>query len=120
MKERLGAFKATFFALAAVLAAASLIPIDKVAEDQLWSAEEAAQYQDVSQEVHRLTYESPDAGGFTEEELQAQRERAQQTYDALREKLDRARGASGVWRRLLLWSAVGLAAAGGACHLAQG
>ncbi|MEM9658629.1 MAG: hypothetical protein AAF961_09740 [Planctomycetota bacterium] len=116
---KLARVQAALLGVAVALVAVSYLPLESVAESQLWSEEEAAERQRVAKEVKRLQFTTPREAGVDEEELRIQRERAGATLDALSEKLEAAQGAPRTWRRRLTWLAALLATAAGGCQFAK-
>ncbi len=94
----------------------SWTPIGRVASRGMWTNEDAATYSKIRQQIHSSTYQSAAQSGITETELKAQKERLNVKAEAMRKKLDRAKGQPERWSRYLFWVGILLAAAGSFAH----
>ena len=102
----------------ALLILGSLLPAGNPSDVSSWTNDDSAAYERISQEYHRLSYESPDRSGLTEKQLETQRDAARRQFDALRAKLRDAQSEPLTWKRQMFWSGVLLAVLGGLGHFA--
>ena len=91
-------------ALGVLLILTSLLPWGGLVKGALWTEEDSAAYDRTSQEYHRISYQSPQRAGLTQQQLTAQRERTKSRFEALRAKLQYARQQPLTWSRRMLWT----------------
>ena len=95
-----------------LLIAASFMPIGRFASQSLWTAENSAEYDRVTQEYKRSTYQTDARSGHSEQENLARRERMKQQIDAMREELEHAKSQPERWSHYFLWAGALLSVAG--------
>ena len=105
--------------LGVLVIVASFFPIGNLAAQSLWTKENSAAYDKVTQQYKRSTYQSADRTGLSEEEWQAQRVRMKQQIDAMNVRLKRARNQPKLWSQYLLWAGALLVAGGAVWHRYQ-
>ncbi len=103
----------------ALLIAASFFPIGRFASQSLWTVENSAKYDRVTQEYKRSAYQNPARTGLSKKENEARRERMKQQIDVMKERLEYAKNQPELWSRYFLWAGILLAAAGGLGHFAS-
>jgi hypothetical protein len=97
----------------------SLLPWGEVAKEALWTEEDSQTFAKISTEYHRLSYQTPQRAGVSEEQLNTQVEKAKAHFEALEAKLTSAQQRPDSWKRYLLWVGALLAICGAVAHFAS-
>jgi len=103
-----------------VLILFSLLPWDNFWKESLWTMEDSQAFEKIAAEYHKISYQTPERAGVSEEQLKAQIEKAKAQLDTLQTKLQSARQRPLVWKRILLWAGVLLTTCGCVGQYASG
>lgn len=106
-----------FCVVGAMLVLASLLPLDSFASRSNWSMEDSDSYDRITEEYKDSTYKSPGELGLTQEQYDQRQKELLTAVEAMRDKLEYARGRGSVWKQRLRWSGIATTAVGLILHL---
>ena len=101
-----------------LLILASLLPVGDLATRFQWAEDDAEDFAAISSEYHRSAHQSHEKAGLTVDQMDIRYRKLKNSFESMRDKLERARQQPRRWSQYLLWSGALLTAIGGLGRLA--
>ena len=105
--------------LGLLLIVTSFLPLGDWTAQSRWTPEDATHYDRISLEYHMSATRSAGRAGLSQAEMDAQRQRLKEQFEAMRGKLEKSQQQPQLWSRTLLGTGALLASAGLFLYLKQ-